>query len=75
MPQLYVVVLAIIVTALLAVAIYRASRVKTKADYLVAGRSLPAQCAAYVRPSSQRSPGNLQRRYVCDRCAGEKRYS
>ena len=42
MSQLYVVVLAIIVTVLLAVAIYRTSRVKTKADYLVAGRSLPA---------------------------------
>lgn len=39
---LYVVVLAIIVAALLAVAIYRSTRVKTKADYLVAGRSLPA---------------------------------
>ena len=42
MSQLYVVVLAIIVAALLAVALYRTSRVKTKADYLVAGRSLPA---------------------------------
>ncbi len=42
MSQLYVVVLAIIVAVLLGVAIYRTSRVKTKADYLVAGRSLPA---------------------------------
>jgi SSS family solute:Na+ symporter len=42
MSQLYVVVLAIIVVALLAVAIYRTALVKTKADYLVAGRSLPA---------------------------------
>src|ERR1700738_2240898 len=42
MSQLYVIVLVIIVTALMAVAIYRTSRVKTKADYLVAGRSLPA---------------------------------
>jgi solute:Na+ symporter, SSS family len=42
MSQLYVVVLAIIVVVLLAVALYRASQVKTKADYLVAGRSLPA---------------------------------
>ena len=42
MSQLYVAVLAIIVTVLLAVAIYRTTRVKTKADYLVAGRSLPA---------------------------------
>ncbi len=42
MSQLYVVVLAVIVVVLLAVAVYRTSRVKTKADYLVAGRSLPA---------------------------------
>lgn len=42
MSQLYVAVLVIIVTVLLAVAIYRTTRVKTKADYLVAGRSLPA---------------------------------
>jgi SSS family solute:Na+ symporter/sodium/proline symporter len=42
MSQLYVVVLAVIVIALLSVAIYQTSRVKTKADYLVAGRSLPA---------------------------------
>jgi SSS family solute:Na+ symporter/sodium/proline symporter len=42
MSQLYVVVLVIIVVTLLAVALYRTSQVKTKADYLVAGRSLPA---------------------------------
>jgi SSS family solute:Na+ symporter len=42
MSQLYAVVLIVIVVALLAVAIYRTSQVKTKADYLVAGRSLPA---------------------------------
>jgi Na+/proline symporter len=42
MSQLYVIVLAIIVAVLLGVAIYRTSTVKTKADYLVAGRSLPA---------------------------------
>ncbi|MFZ1084130.1 MAG: sodium:solute symporter family protein [Terracidiphilus sp.] len=42
MSQLYVAVLAVIVVVLLAVALYRTSRVKTKADYLVAGRSLPA---------------------------------
>src|SRR5580658_70098 len=42
MSQLYVVVLAVIVVALLSVAIYRTFQVKTKADYLVAGRSLPA---------------------------------
>jgi SSS family solute:Na+ symporter/sodium/proline symporter len=42
MSQLYVAVLAVIVVALLAVAVFRMTRVKTKADYLVAGRSLPA---------------------------------
>ena len=42
MSQLYAVVLVVIVVTLLAVALYRASTVKSKADYLVAGRSLPA---------------------------------
>jgi len=42
MPLLYVAVLVVIVVTLLSVALYRTSRVKTKADYLVAGRSLPA---------------------------------
>jgi SSS family solute:Na+ symporter/sodium/proline symporter len=42
MSTLYVVVLAVIVAVLLAVAVNRSSQVKTKADYLVAGRSLPA---------------------------------
>ena len=42
MSLLYIVVLLVIVVALLAVALYRTSQVKTKADYLVAGRSLPA---------------------------------
>ena len=42
MSQLYVVVLAVIVVALLGIAVFQAIGVKTKADYLVAGRSLPA---------------------------------
>jgi SSS family solute:Na+ symporter len=42
MSELYVIVLIVIVVALMSVAIYRTSLVKTKADYLVAGRSLPA---------------------------------
>src|ERR1022692_979158 len=42
MWHLYVAVLAVIVVALVAVALYRSFFVKTKADYLVAGRSLPA---------------------------------
>jgi len=40
--HLYAIVLLVIVVALLSVAIFRTSLVKTKADYLVAGRSLPA---------------------------------
>jgi SSS family solute:Na+ symporter/sodium/proline symporter len=42
MSLLYSAVLVVIVAFLLAVALYRSSQVKTKADYLVAGRSLPA---------------------------------
>jgi solute:Na+ symporter, SSS family len=42
MSVLYIVVLVSIAVALLAVAVFRAIGVKTKADYLVAGRSLPA---------------------------------
>ena len=42
MPELYAVVLVVIAGVLLATALYRTVRVKTKADYLVAGRSLPA---------------------------------
>jgi solute:Na+ symporter, SSS family len=42
MSPLYAAVLAIFVLVLMGVAIYRTVLVKTKADYLVAGRSLPA---------------------------------
>ena len=42
MSALYVAVLVAIVVALFSVALYRALGVKTKADYLVAGRSLSA---------------------------------
>ena len=42
MSPLYISVLLVIVVVLLSVAISRALRVKTTADYLVAGRSLPA---------------------------------
>jgi SSS family solute:Na+ symporter len=42
MPQLYIAVLAIIVVTLLGVAVYRTTLLKTKADYLLAGRSLSA---------------------------------
>src|SRR5579863_2379660 len=59
MSQLYVVVLAIIVAALLAVAIYRTSRVKTQADYLVAGRSLPAVVLVLTLLTSWIGAGSL----------------
>ena len=59
MSQLYVVVLAIIVVALLAVAVYRTSRVKTKADYLVAGRSLPALVLVLTLLTSWIGAGSL----------------
>jgi solute:Na+ symporter, SSS family len=59
MSQLYVVVLAVIVVALLAVALYRASRVKTKADYLVAGRSLPAVVLVLTLLTSWIGAGSL----------------
>src|SRR5215831_11874873 len=59
MSQLYVAVLVIIVTVLLAVAIYRATRVKTKADYLVAGRSLPAFVLVLTLLSSWIGAGSL----------------
>ena len=59
MSQLYVVVLAIIVVALLAVAIFRTTRVKTKADYLVAGRSLPAVVLVLTLLTSWIGAGSL----------------
>ncbi len=59
MSQLYVIVLAIIVAVLLAVAIYRSTRVKTKADYLVAGRSLPALVLVLTLLTSWIGAGSL----------------
>jgi SSS family solute:Na+ symporter/sodium/proline symporter len=59
MSQLYVVVLAVIVVALLAVAVYRTSLVKTKADYLVAGRSLPALVLVLTLLTSWIGAGSL----------------
>ena len=59
MPQLYVVVLTVIVVALLAVAMYRTSQVKTKADYLVAGRSLPALVLVLTLLTSWIGAGSL----------------
>ena len=59
MSQLYVVVLAVIVVALLAVAVQRSSQVKTKADYLVAGRSLPAAVLVLTLLTSWIGAGSL----------------
>jgi Na+/proline symporter len=59
MSLLYVVVLAVIVVALLAVALYRATQVKTKADYLVAGRSLPAVVLVLTLLTSWIGAGSL----------------
>jgi len=59
MSQLYVVVLAVIVVVLLSVALYRTSQVKTKADYLVAGRSLPALVLVLTLLTSWIGAGSL----------------
>ncbi len=59
MSLLYVIVLAVIVAALLAVAISRMARVKTKADYLVAGRSLPAAVLVLTLLTSWIGAGSL----------------
>jgi SSS family solute:Na+ symporter len=59
MSQLYVVVLAVIVVVLLSVAVYRTFQVKTKADYLVAGRSLPAVVLVLTLLTSWIGAGSL----------------
>ena len=57
--NLYAAVLGIIVITLLAVSIGRLSKVKTKADYLVAGRSLPAFVLIFTLLSSWIGSGSL----------------
>jgi len=59
MTFLYVAVLAVIVASLLAVAIYRTLGVKTKADYLVAGRSLSATVLVLTLLTSWIGAGSL----------------
>ena len=59
MSHLYVAVLSVIVIALLAVALYQTSQVKTKADYLVAGRSLPAAVLVLTLLTSWIGAGSL----------------
>jgi SSS family solute:Na+ symporter len=57
--SLYVVVLVAIVAGLLTVSLTRLGRVKTKADYLVAGRSLPAFVLIFTLLSSWIGSGSL----------------
>jgi SSS family solute:Na+ symporter len=57
--NLYAVVLGIIVVTLLGVSLARLGAVKTKADYLVAGRSLPAFVLVFTLLSSWIGSGSL----------------
>ena len=59
MSLLYVAVLAVIGVTLLSVALYRTSQVKTNADYLVAGRSLPALVLVLTLLTSWIGAGSL----------------
>ncbi len=59
LSALYIVVLVAIAAALLAVAVYRSIGVKTKADYLVAGRSLPAVVLVLTLLTSWIGAGSL----------------
>ena len=57
--NLYAIVLGIIVLTLLAVSLAGVNKVKTKADYLVAGRSLPAFVLIFTLLSSWIGSGSL----------------
>src|ERR1700754_5134554 len=57
--NLYAIVLGLIVLTLLVVSLARVSKVKTKADYLVAGRSLPAIVLVFTLLSSWIGSGSL----------------
>lgn len=57
--NLYAIVLGLIVITLLTVSLARVSKVKTKADYLVAGRSLPAFVLIFTLLSSWIGSGSL----------------
>ncbi len=59
MLNLYAVVLTVIVGALLTVSVWQMRKVKTKADYLVAGRSLPAYVLVFTLLSSWIGAGSL----------------
>ncbi len=57
--NLYASVIAVIVLCLLTVSLARLGKVKTKADYLVAGRSLPALVLVFTLLSSWIGSGSL----------------
>jgi len=57
--NLYAIVLGVIVVTLLSVSLARLHTVKTKADYLVAGRSLPAFVLVFTLLSSWIGSGSL----------------
>jgi SSS family solute:Na+ symporter len=57
--NLYAIILVVIVVALLGVSLARLGKVKTKADYLVAGRSLPAFVLVFTLLSSWIGSGSL----------------
>ncbi|HEX4155664.1 MAG TPA: sodium:solute symporter family protein [Acidobacteriaceae bacterium] len=57
--SLYAIVLGLIVLSLLGVSVARLGKVKTKADYLVAGRSLPAFVLVFTLLSSWIGSGSL----------------
>lgn len=57
--NLYAIVLAIVVVGLMTVSLSRLGKVKTKADYLVAGRSLPAFVLVFTLLSSWIGSGSL----------------
>ena len=59
MSSLYAVVLGLILLSLLAVSLTRVGSVKTKADFLVAGRSLPAFVLVFTLLSSWIGSGSL----------------
>lgn len=59
MSSLYVILLVVIAAALMGVSIFRATLVKTKADYLVAGRSLPAVVLVLTLLTSWIGAGSL----------------
>src|SRR5271167_4757205 len=59
MSPLYAIVLGVIVVTLMSVSLARLHKVKTKADYLVAGRSLPTFVLVFTLLSSWIGSGSL----------------